>query len=95
MKQIRVPCNLLPEVVLHLMERIAEAVLSKNIKQIVVLTGAGVSVSAGIPDFRSPGGMYDTLQPQLLTATPYQRAEMAEDPTTVVSWCVWAHNSCR
>ena len=27
----------------------------------------------GIPDFRSPGGMYDTLKPELLTATPEQR----------------------
>ena len=32
--------------------------LIKTANNIVVLTGAGVSVSCGIPDFRSPGGMY-------------------------------------
>lgn len=30
-------------------------------RNIVVLTGAGVSVSCGIPDFRSKGGLYDTV----------------------------------
>eukprot|EP00760_Papus_ankaliazontas_P029584 PhM_4_TR4301/c1_g1_i1/m.25657 len=54
-------------------------------KNIVFLTGAGVSVGAGIPDFRSPGGMYDTLRPQLLTASDRDRRAMTNDPTYVVN----------
>ena len=35
----------------------------KQYEKVVVLTGAGISVSAGIPDFRSPGsGIYANLQ---------------------------------
>eukprot|EP00698_Gefionella_okellyi_P011509 TRINITY_DN3039_c0_g1_i2.p1 TRINITY_DN3039_c0_g1~~TRINITY_DN3039_c0_g1_i2.p1 ORF type:complete len:412 (+),score=83.35 TRINITY_DN3039_c0_g1_i2:861-2096(+) len=35
--------------------------LFQNSKNIVILTGAGVSVSCGIPDFRSKGGLYETI----------------------------------
>jgi len=35
--------------------------LVKNCKRVVVLTGAGVSVSCGIPDFRSRDGIYSRL----------------------------------
>jgi NAD-dependent deacetylase sirtuin 1 len=35
--------------------------LLKNANKIVVLTGAGISVSCGIPDFRSENGLYNRL----------------------------------
>lgn len=42
---------------------IAAYIASGQAKKIVVMVGAGVSVSAGIPDFRTPGtGLYDNLQ---------------------------------
>ncbi|KAK6107745.1 NAD-dependent protein deacetylase sirtuin-2 domain protein [Brugia pahangi] len=43
-------------------EGIAEYIRSGEVKNIIVLTGAGISTSAGVPDFRSPGtGLYDNL----------------------------------
>ncbi|PWN53403.1 SIR2-domain-containing protein [Violaceomyces palustris] len=36
--------------------------LIKNSKKIIVLSGAGISVSCGIPDFRSKDGIYANLQ---------------------------------
>ncbi|TDL24093.1 SIR2-domain-containing protein [Rickenella mellea] len=36
--------------------------LLRNSKRIIVLTGAGISVSCGIPDFRSRDGLYAMLQ---------------------------------
>lgn len=38
-------------------EKIISKIKLGEIKTISVLTGAGVSVASGIPDFRSPGGM--------------------------------------
>ena len=49
-------------------------------------------LSQGIPDFRSPGGMYDTLKPELLTATESQRSFMRADPTAVVCQEIFERN---
>lgn len=43
--------------------KIAEKLKNGDFKRVVVVCGAGISVSAGIPDFRTPGtGLYDNLQ---------------------------------
>ncbi|CAB0002344.1 unnamed protein product [Nesidiocoris tenuis] len=55
--------------------------LIKNSKKIIVLTGAGVSVSCGIPDFRSKDGLYarlavdypDLFDPQAMFSIDYFR----------------------
>jgi len=43
-----------------------EAVLRDH-RRICVLTGAGVSVDSGIPDFRSPGGVWTRIDPATLS----------------------------
>lgn len=75
------------------LERLAELILSGAAKRIIFLTGAGVSVGAGIPDFRSPGGMYDTLRPELLTASDEDKAIMSGDPTWVVNRDLFERNA--
>ncbi|XP_043938289.1 NAD-dependent protein deacetylase sirtuin-2 isoform X2 [Protopterus annectens] len=54
------------------LEGIAQYMLSDKCKNIVCMVGAGISTSAGIPDFRSPGsGLYHNLQKYNL---PYPEA---------------------
>ena len=72
---------------------IATYLLSEQCKSIVVLAGAGMSVSCGIPDFRSAGvGLYDTLRPELLTATDIERMLIANDPTLALDKGLFLQN---
>ncbi len=85
--------NVLPASSVVDITSLARFILNAECKSIVVLTGAGVSVASGIPDFRSPGGMYDTLRPELITATTRQRRLMEVNPTYVVSWEIFSQNA--
>jgi NAD-dependent deacetylase len=49
-------------------DRLADLIVSS--KRVVVFTGAGVSTESGIPDFRSPGGIWEQYDPSEFT---YQR----------------------
>ena len=44
-----------------LADRLADLIVKA--KRVVVFTGAGVSTESGIPDFRSPGGIWDRFDP--------------------------------
>ncbi|HKC06932.1 MAG TPA: Sir2 family NAD-dependent protein deacetylase, partial [Methylomirabilota bacterium] len=55
------------------LERLAELVEGSN--RIVVFTGAGVSTESGIPDFRSPGGIWDRFDPTEFTFQNFMASE--------------------
>jgi NAD-dependent SIR2 family protein deacetylase len=61
-----------PQPIPEAIQQIATLLASNKYTNIIVLTGAGISVSAGIPDFRSPNtGLYDNLAKYKL---PYPEA---------------------
>jgi NAD-dependent deacetylase len=52
--------------------------LIADARRLVVFTGAGVSTESGIPDFRSPGGVWSTMKPiyfQDFVSDPAKRRE--------------------
>ena len=47
------------------LEKVADIIARSQ--KIVIFTGAGMSTESGIPDFRSPGGIWDQFDPNELT----------------------------
>lgn len=64
------------------MDELAEFL--SNARALVVLTGAGVSTESGIPDFRSPGGLWTKYDPRDMTFQRY--VESAE--VRALSWAM-------
>ena len=62
--------------------RIAELILKSE--RLVVFTGAGISTESGIPDFRSPGGIWTKFDPDDFTIQKYR-----SDPST--RFKQWSH----
>lgn len=54
-------------------ERLYEIVSASS--RIVAFTGAGVSTESGIPDFRSPGGVWDRFDPNEFTFQNFMKSE--------------------
>jgi len=45
-----------------LIDKAAQTILDSKLT--IALTGAGISVESGIPDFRSKGGLWDRFDPE-------------------------------
>ena len=76
----------------HDINGIAEYIKSSSCKKISILAGAGISVSAGIPDFRSKGGFYNTLNLSKYQLTKEQRLKCENNPEYILSYQLFKEN---
>eukprot|EP01084_Bolivina_argentea_P229419 387216_1 len=76
----------------HDIEGIAKYILSDQCKNIAVLAGAGLSVSAGIPDFRSKGGFYNTLDLSQYPLTSDQRIRCEQNSEYILTYELFKEN---
>ena len=58
-------------------EKIARWIVESN--RVVIFTGAGVSTESGIPDFRSPGGLWDRYNPNDFYFQRFLSSEEAQE----------------
>ena len=74
------------------LEEVANFIKSDRCRSIVILAGAGMSVRSGIPDFRSPNGMYATMNADLLTADELEREAIRMDPSAALEQGLFLNN---
>lgn len=60
-------------------------------RNLVVLSGAGISAESGVPTFRGPGGLWRNFRPEDLA----NRVAFARDPVTVWKWYLWRRGKIR
>jgi NAD-dependent deacetylase len=75
-------------------ERARARELLASAREVVVLTGAGISAESGVPTFRGSGGLWKSFRPEQL-ATP---EAFARDPRLVWEWYRWRRQligACR
>lgn len=58
-------------------EAVSDIVYQSN--KVVVFTGAGISTESGIPDFRSPGGIWDRYDPNELTYQKFLTSQASRE----------------
>jgi len=74
------------------LEEVSKFILSEKCQSILILAGAGMSVASGIPDFRSADGLYETMNPDLLTADPLEREAIRLDPSFALDQTLFTEN---
>lgn len=67
---------------------ISDAILQS--KRVVVFTGAGISTESGIPDFRSPGGVWDRFNPDEFTYQKFLSSEVSREKYWEFSKSLWS-----
>ena len=70
------------------LDQLAEraAALIARAEKIVVFTGAGISTESGIPDFRSPGGIWDRFDPDDFTYQKFISSASARQRQWQLLW---------
>jgi len=71
----------------YLADKVATLIVESN--RIIVFTGAGVSTESGIPDFRSPGGIWTKFDPDDFTIQKF----MSSEKTRKMQWQMLAEGS--
>jgi NAD-dependent SIR2 family protein deacetylase len=79
----------------ELLDQIAELLKSKlALKRpcVTILSGSGMSVAAGHQPFRGSGGIFETMKPELMTASPAERDMMRKDTAYVNTLALFEKN---